>query len=185
VVAARSESRVNSLFILHRPPLPVVSSYFPALYLRVSSTTFPVVSLQMLRLISRDSGTYSIPAAFLVKPNVCHAHQRIPAKSAYLERPAVRSQQTERRRRLQGGPFGAATPGVGVTRAYATIPMSHRPPSGVNSVGRVPASQAGCRGFDPRTPLHLPSFEPCRSVVRRPLAPFRRAPRVCAETGTG
>jgi hypothetical protein len=26
--------------------------------------------------------------------------------------------------------------------------------SGINSAGRVPASQAGCRGFDPRIPLH-------------------------------
>ena len=26
--------------------------------------------------------------------------------------------------------------------------------SGANSVGRVPASQAGCRGFEPRVPLH-------------------------------
>ena len=30
---------------------------------------------------------------------------------------------------------------------------------GCNSVGRVPASQAGCRGFDPRRPLHNLSFK--------------------------
>ena len=28
------------------------------------------------------------------------------------------------------------------------------PESGINSVGRVPASQAGCRGFESRIPLH-------------------------------
>ena len=32
--------------------------------------------------------------------------------------------------------------------------------SGTNSVGRVPASQAGCRGFEPRVPLHFFSSSP-------------------------
>ncbi len=32
--------------------------------------------------------------------------------------------------------------------------------SGTNSVGRVPASQAGCRGFEPRVPLHFFFFLP-------------------------
>src|SRR5665811_2616591 len=34
------------------------------------------------------------------------------------------------------------------------LAATRRPAGGVNSAGRVPASQAGCRGFDPRTPLH-------------------------------
>ena len=41
--------------------------------------------------------------------------------------------------------------GCGIIR-YGRV-QCRRPTSGVNSVGRVPASQAGCRGFEPRTPL--------------------------------
>jgi hypothetical protein len=36
----------------------------------------------------------------------------------------------------------------------ATIPPPDLAAGGVNSVGRVLASQAGCRGFESRTPLH-------------------------------
>ena len=47
--------------------------------------------------------------------------------------------------------------------------------SGINSVGRVPASQAGCRGFDPRIPLQFSSLHPtCNSHLApgtyRPLS---------------
>ena len=45
---------------------------------------------------------------------------------------------------------------------------------GVNSAGRVPASQAGCRGFDPRTPLHsffaLALSNPA-ALLRKPRSP--------------
>ncbi len=43
-------------------------------------------------------------------------------------------------------------------------------PSGSNSVGRVLASQARCRGFESRLPLHFP-FAPALGTGRRPRAP--------------
>ena len=54
--------------------------------------------------------------------------------------------------------------------------------SGVNSVGRVPASQAGCRGFEPRTPLQFSSALLWRSPARCGQSSLRarfrpRAPR--------
>ncbi len=56
----------------------------------------------------------------------------------------------------------------GGTHNRAPVLESGRPDlaaGGVNSVGRVLASQAGCRGFESRTPLHFLSTSSCCGSV--------------------
>ena len=83
----------------------------------------------------------------------CAHHQR-PIQDAQGGRMQARGRGPRKHIRA-GGRYSAA-------RSYATIPPPDLAAGGVNSVGRVLASQAGCRGFESRTPLHslltLPSL---------------------------
>ena len=62
-------------------------------------------------------------------------------------------------------------PCVGPTQPLTRLPVlgnSRRDPRGVNSVGRVLASQAKCRGFESLTPLkHLRNFRPKQRTKQR------------------
>ena len=49
--------------------------------------------------------------------------------------------------------------------------VSKRPASGSNSAGRVSASQAGCRGFESRLPLHFPERDIGPTGEIRPAGP--------------
>ncbi len=64
-------------------------------------------------------------------------------------------------------------PCVGPIQALTRLPVlgnSHRDPRGVNSVGRVLASQAKCRGFESLTPLHVQFLQRRRICKARNVA---------------
>ena len=52
---------------------------------------------------------------------------------------------------------------VGISPWEFKSPLRH--PRGSNSAGRVPAFQAGCRGFEPRLPLQSPTSAVLRSMM--------------------
>src|SRR3974377_1114517 len=49
-----------------------------------------------------------------------------------------------------------------------------RPPSGSNSAGRMPASQAGRRGFESRLPLHLFNHFQGHRKIQSPIESTKR-----------
>lgn len=138
----KSEPRVNSLFVSHsrslRRRFSVLRGHLAPRFLYVG----PCEWLQTLRLNSRDSVLILRPAGSM--------------STVILDIGATKSPQNALI--FSGRPRPLRAYGSG--RSCVRAPVLHffgfgSTPGGVNSVGRVLASQAGCRGFESRTPLHL------------------------------
>jgi hypothetical protein len=146
--------RVTSSTLSHRLPLPVASWYSAVFCFRVSSTTGLVRSLQSVASELSGPYVYPTPVAGRVK-----LRSRFPAPNSLQI--AVNGSA---RRPLAADTSRARLPAT--AGRPRVLPLGRRvlechplrvAPSGVNSVGRVLASQAGCRGFESRTPLLVPS----------------------------